>query len=154
MFRPCTFLSVVCPCTILSLLTSYTCTVNWFSVHLYGKLLLCTLVQGRSNKFAHFLRAHISNNKALNPIKLGFKWKLLFSSFWGCPWMWDLDLNCLSFEILRFSAFMWAQEKGHFMQKWLRKLHLKFINEDLFLLLSHHCYILVTVTFSWISGII
>ena len=27
-----------------------------------------------------------------------------------------------SFEILRFSAFIWAQEKGHFMQKQLRKV--------------------------------
>ena len=31
--------------TFLSLLASYTCTVNWFCVHLYSKLVLCTLVQ-------------------------------------------------------------------------------------------------------------
>ena len=29
-----------------------------------------------------------------NPINLGVKWKLLFSSFWKCPWIWDLNLNC------------------------------------------------------------
>ena len=46
-----------------------------------------------------------------------------------------------SFEILRFSAFIWAQEKGHFMQKQVRKLCLKDINESLFLLLSWHCHI-------------
>ena len=44
MFCPCTFLSIVCPCTFLSLLASYTCTVNWFCVHLYGKLVMYTLV--------------------------------------------------------------------------------------------------------------
>ena len=46
-----------------------------------------------------------------------------------------------SFEILRFSVFIWEQEKGHFIQKQLRKLCLKCINEDLFLLLSWHCHI-------------
>ena len=46
-----------------------------------------------------------------------------------------------SFEILRFSAFIWAQEKGHFMQKQVRKLCLKYINDSLFLLLSWHCHI-------------
>ena len=55
------------------------------------------MIQGWSNKFAHFLRDHISNNKAWNPIKLGVKWKLLFSLFWGYPWMWDLDLDCLRY---------------------------------------------------------
>ena len=46
-----------------------------------------------------------------------------------------------SFEILRFSAFIWAQEKGHFMQKQVRKLCLKCINDSSFLLLSWHCHI-------------
>ena len=51
-------------------------------------------VQARLNKFVPFFRANISNNKAWNPIKLGVKWKLWFSTFWGCPFIWDLDLNC------------------------------------------------------------
>ena len=51
-------------------------------------------VQARLNKFVPFLKANISNNKAWNPIKFGVKWKLWFSSFWECPWIWDLDLNC------------------------------------------------------------
>ena len=33
-----------------------------------------------------------------------------------------------SFGILRFSAFIWAQEQGHFMQKWLRKSRFKLGN--------------------------
>ena len=51
-------------------------------------------IQARLNKFVPFFRANISNNKAWNPIKLGVKWKPWFSTFWGCPWIWDLDLNC------------------------------------------------------------
>ena len=56
-----------------------------------------------------------------------------------------------SFKIFRFSAFIRAQEKGHSMQKQLRKMHLKWINEDLFLLLSHHCNICINVTFTCIA---
>ena len=41
-----------------------------------------------------FSSACFSDNKAWHPIKLGVKLKLLFSTFQGCPWIWDLALNC------------------------------------------------------------
>ena len=84
---------------------------------------LMIILQGASTNLAPLLRANISNSKAWNSIKLGFKWKLLFSTFRGCPWIWDLDLNCPryarkrvskdSFEILRFSSYIWAKEKSN-----------------------------------------
>ena len=45
------------------------------------------------------LGAHISYNKACNPINLGAKLKPLISSFRKCPWIRDLDLNCLSYGL-------------------------------------------------------
>ena len=48
--------------------------------------------QGVRNS-AKTLGAYISIYKACNPINLGAKWKLLFSSFQNCTWMWELDLN-------------------------------------------------------------
>ena len=49
--------------------------------------------QGALTNLALLLRANIYNNMAWNPIKLGFKWKLWFSTFWGCPWTWYLVLD-------------------------------------------------------------
>ena len=43
------------------------------------------------------LGADISINKACNPINLGAKRKLLISTFHTCPWIKDLDLNCLRY---------------------------------------------------------
>ena len=51
----------------------------------------------RQQTLRPFLRAHISINKACNPINLGVKWKLLISSFLECHWIWDLDLHCLRY---------------------------------------------------------
>ena len=45
------------------------------------------------------LGANISYNKACKPINLGAKWKPLISSFQNCPWIWDLNLNCLSYDL-------------------------------------------------------
>ena len=53
----------------------------------------------RQQTLRPFLRAHISINKACNPINLGVKWKLLLLSFQWCPQIWNLDLNWLRYAI-------------------------------------------------------
>ena len=35
----------------------------------------------------------------MNPINLGAKLKPLISSFQNCPWILDLKLNCLSYDL-------------------------------------------------------
>ena len=54
-------------------------------------------IQVRPTNLALFLRAHISINKACNPIMLGVKWKPWISAFQWCQWIWDLDLNYLRY---------------------------------------------------------
>ena len=56
---------------------------------------------------AKTLGAYIFIYKACNPINLGAKWKLLFSSFQNCPWMWELDLNWQSYgKLWQFTPFL------------------------------------------------
>ena len=49
--------------------------------------------------WAKLLGAHISHHKACKPINLGAIWKPLISSFQNCPWIWDFNLNCLSYDL-------------------------------------------------------
>ena len=86
-----------------------------------------------------YLRKHDSNldiEAAQNDLLLiqGVCKERLISIWWLINLVWKLPYCVIkdSFEILRFSAFIWAQEKGHFMQKQLRKLCLKCINNQSF----------------------
>ena len=56
---------------------------------------------------------NISNNMAWNSIKLGVIWKLWFSTFWGCSWIWDLDLNCLRYARKHDSNLAHPSWMGH-----------------------------------------
>ena len=49
--------------------------------------------------WAKSLGAHIFHHKACKPINLGAKWKPLISSFQNYPWIWDLNLNWLSYGL-------------------------------------------------------
>ena len=74
-------------------------TIQWY-VCFYSKLLLRMFKYSRGGiNWAKSLGAHISHSKACKPINLGPKWKPLISSFQNCPWIWDLNLNCLSYGL-------------------------------------------------------
>ena len=104
-------------------------------------------------------------------------WRIAFRDSWDnqlcCLFWWMLfirenwlnDDNCNGrmMDLLKSQTFQQKSACQPFCENldwccsseyWLRKSHLKLINEDSFLLTSHHFQFFVTVTFPCISGII